>query len=86
MIRGWVMLTLSIASLLAPGMPTGTAVSMALAALTGLAATRLHERGEWLVANDRPEGPGTVRRARLCDDGAVALCVLAVLYAVTAAV
>jgi hypothetical protein len=83
MIRGWAMLALSVMSLFAPNVPIGTAVAMGMAALVGMAAVRLHANGERLVACDDPAGPSAIRMARLCDDGAVALCVLATLYAVS---
>ena len=81
MVRAAVVLCLGLLSLRVPGVPTVTALAMAGAAVVGFWGTRLHETADELGAADHPAADATVRTARLCDDGAVALCVLAVLFA-----
>lgn len=81
MVRAAVVLCLGLLSLRMPGVPTATALSMAAAAIVGFWATRLHRAAEELGAADHPAARPTVRTARLCDDGAVALCLLATLFA-----
>jgi hypothetical protein len=80
-LRAVVVLCLSAMSLFVPGVPVGTALSMAAAAIVGYLASRSHEAAELWRTSDAPLATRALRRARLCDDGAVALCVLALLLA-----
>ena len=81
MVRGMAVLAAAGMSLFVPNVPVGTAVTMALAAIVGMAATRLHAHAEARAAFERALASETLRRARFCDDAALALCVLAVLFA-----
>lgn len=83
MILGGVVLVLSAASLAIPGMPVGTAVAMALAAVIGMRAARLHAAAHAVTLGGGAAAPQLLRAARFCDDAALALCLLAVLFAVT---
>jgi len=78
-----VMLGLCGLSLFVPGVAVATVVAMALAALAGLLAGRLHAAEE--VLRRRKEYATTHvslrRKAWFCDDAAFALCVLGVLFA-----
>jgi hypothetical protein len=69
-------------SALVPGMPTGTWLAMALGGMTALGAARLHRRADHLRAGGDMLAVPTLRLARFCDDLAVALCVLALLFGV----
>jgi hypothetical protein len=71
----------SVGSAFLPGMPLATAVTMALASLAGLLATRLHTHAEAHGAGGGPLAPVLLRNARFYDDVAVALCLLALLFA-----
>ncbi len=71
----------SICSAFLPGMPLGTAVTMALASLVGFLAARLHALAEAHGAGGGPLAPVLLRNARFYDDVAVALCLLALLFA-----
>ena len=85
MIRGAVLLGLSAMSVLsafAPGVPAGTVGSMILACAAGYGAVRFHESAEVLAIGGHPSAHSTLRIARFCDDLAVALCLLALLFAV----
>jgi len=71
----------SVCSAFLPGMPLQTAVTMALAALVGFHAARLHGLAETHGAGGGPLAPVLLRNARFCDDVTLALCLLALLYA-----
>lgn len=71
----------SIGSAFLPGMPLGTAVTMALASLVGFLAARLHALAEAHGAGGGPLAPVLLRNARFYDDVTVALCLLALLFA-----
>ena len=82
MIRVGLMLGLSVLSAFVPNVPGGTAVAMILACVAGYGSVRFHDAADTLAIAGHPEAGSTVRVARFCDDLAVALCVLALLYAV----
>ena len=82
MIRVAVLLALSVLSAFVPGVPGGTAVAMILACVAGYGSVRFHDAADTLAFASHPEAGSTLRVARFCDDLAVALCVLALLYAV----
>jgi hypothetical protein len=82
MFRVAVLLGLSVLSAFAPGVPAGTVVAMILACGAGWGSVRFHEAAEELVYADRERASSTLRVARFCDDLALALSVLALLYAV----
>jgi hypothetical protein len=76
-----VLLCGSVASLLVPGMPVGTGVGMTLASCAGWASARLDASASHLAAGGAPEAEKIARQARALDDVALALCVLALLFA-----
>ncbi len=80
-LRAVVMLALSVMSVFVPGVPLGTALSMAAAAIVGHQASRSHETAETWRTSDAALAARALRQARRCDDGAVALCLLALLLA-----
>jgi len=71
----------SVCSMFLPGMPLATAVTMALASLVGVLAARLHAHAEAHRAGDGPLAPVLLRNARFYDDVTLALCLLALLFA-----
>lgn len=71
----------SVCSVFLPGMPLATAVTMALASLAGIVAARLHTHAEAHAAGGGPLAPVLLRNARFYDDVALALCLLALLFA-----
>lgn len=71
----------SVCSVFLPGMPLATAVTMALASLVGLLSQRLHDLAEAHGAGGGALAPVLLRNARFSDDVAVALCLLALLFA-----
>ena len=71
----------SICSAFLPGMPLQTAVTMALASLVGFLAARLHTLAEAHGAGGSTLAPVLLRNARFYDDVTVALCLLALLFA-----
>lgn len=73
---------LSMLSAFVPGMPSGTAVGMILACVAGYGAVRFHGVADTLAIAGHAAARSTLRVARFCDDLAVALCLLALLYAV----
>jgi hypothetical protein len=77
-----VLMAMSVLSAFVPGVPGGTAVAMILACVAGLGAVRFHDAAETLAVASHPEASAVLRTARFCDDLAVALCLLALLYAV----
>jgi hypothetical protein len=81
MVRAAAVLAASVMSIFVPGMPVGAVVAMGMAALVGLAASRLHGKAETRAGFEPAGAAETLRVARLCDDGALALCVLAMLFA-----
>jgi hypothetical protein len=81
MILGGAVLVMSAASLVIPGMPVGTAVAMALAALFGMRAAYLHAASAVVAGGGGDAATPVLRAARFCDDAALALCVLAALFA-----
>ena len=82
MVRIGVLLGLSVLSAFVAGMPVGTSVSMILACVAGFGAVRLHSVADSLTLGGDPAAGSLLRAARFCDDASVALCVLALLYAV----
>ena len=82
MIRIAVLMGLSVLSAFMPSVPGGTAVAMILACVAGYGAVRFHDAADTLAIAGHTEAGSTLRVARFCDDLAVALCVLALLYAV----
>ena len=82
MIRIAVLMGLSVLSAFVPSVPDGTAVSMILACVAGYGSVRFHDAADTLAIAGHTEAGSTLRVARFCDDLAVALCVLALLYAV----
>ena len=77
-----VLLALSVLSTFVPGVPAGTVVAMVLACVAGFGALRFHDAADTLAIAGHSEAGSTLRLARFCDDLAIALCVLALLYAV----
>ena len=77
-----VLFGLSVLSAFAPGVPAGTVVAMILACVAGFGAVRFHDAADTLAVAGHSEAGSTLRVARFCDDLAVALCVLALLYGV----
>ena len=77
-----VLLALSVLSAFVPSVPGGTVASMILACVAGFGAVRFHQAADTLAIAGHAEAGSTLRIARFCDDLAVALCVLALLYAV----
>jgi hypothetical protein len=73
---------LGVVGAFAANVPVGTTVSMLLACVAGFGAVRLHAAAEALALGGAESARSTLRTARFCDDAAVALCVLALLYAV----
>ena len=71
----------SVGSGFLPGMPLQTAATLALAALVGFHAARLHGLAEAHGAGGGSLARVLLRKARFCDDVAVALSLLALLYA-----
>lgn len=71
----------SVCSAFLPGMPLATAVTMALASLVGFVAARLHELAEGHAGGGGPLAPVLRRNARFYDDVTLALCLLALLFA-----
>ena len=82
MTRIAVLLGLSVLSAFVPNVPGGTVVAMILACVVGYGAVRFHDAADTLSIAGHTEAGSTLRIARFCDDLAVALCVLALLYAV----
>ena len=82
MIRIAVLMGLSVLSAFVPSVPGGTAVSMILACVAGYGSVRFHDAAETLAIAGHSTAVSTLRLARFCDDLAVALCLLALLYAV----
>jgi len=62
--------------------PAGTTASMLLACAAGYGAVRFHSAAEALALGGAPTAPSLLRVARFCDDLAVALCLLALLFGV----
>jgi hypothetical protein len=81
-IRIAVLLGMSVLSAFVPGMPGGTVAAMILACVAGYGAVRFHSAAKTLSIARHTAAGSTLRAARFCDDLAVALCVLALLYAV----
>ena len=73
---------LSVLSAFVPNVPGGTVVAMILACVAGFGAVRFHDAADTLAIAGHSEAGSTLRVARFCDDLAVALCVLALLYGV----
>ena len=82
MTRIVLLLGLSVLSAFVPGMPGGTVAGMILACVAGYGAVRFHDAADALAIGGDATAGSTLRVARLCDDLAVAFCVLALLYAV----
>ena len=82
MIRIAVLMGLSVLSAFMPSVPGGTAVAMILACVAGYGAVRFHDAADTLAIGGHTEASSTLQIARFCDDLAVALCLLALLYAV----
>lgn len=70
----------SAASAFVPGVPAATAAAMGAAGLVGLAASRMHARAELLRLGGARDAVPAVRAARFCDDLALALSLLALLF------
>ncbi len=81
-IRIAVLLGLSVLSAFVPSVPSGTVVAMILACVAGYGSIRFHYAAEALAIAGSAEAGSTLRVARFCDDLAVALCLLALLYGV----
>jgi hypothetical protein len=81
-IRIAVLLGLSVLSAFVPSVPGGTVVAMILACVAGYGSVRFHDAAEALAIAGQAGAGSTLRVARFCDDLAVALCVLALLYGV----
>ena len=77
-----VLLGLSVMSAFVPSVSLGTVVSMILACVAGFSAIRFHDAADTLAVAGAAEVGSMQRVARFCDDLAIALCVLALLYAV----
>ena len=82
MIRIAVLFGLSVLSAFLPSVPAGTAVAMILACVAGYGSVRFHDAAEALAIGGHALAGSRLRAARFCDDLSVALCVLALLYAV----
>ncbi len=75
------MALLSAASAFLPGVPAGTAAALSVAALVSLGGGRLHARADLLRVGGDPDALPLLRAARFCDDVALALVLLALLFA-----
>ena len=62
--------------------PAGTTVAMLLACTVGFGAVRFHAAAESLVLGGAPAAASMLRLARFCDDLALALCLLALLFGI----
>ncbi len=82
MIRIGVLSGLSVLSAFVPGVPGGMVVAMILACVAGFGAVRFHDAAETLATSGHAEAGSTLRVARFCDDLAVALCILGLLYGI----
>ena len=82
MIGVGIVLVLSGMSVFIPGVPAGTTIAMVAAGVVGLGAARFHGAAERHVLVDSAVSLTLTRLGRLLDDAALALCVLALLYAV----
>ena len=77
-----IVIGLCVTSALTASVPPGTTVALTLAALAGFAAVRLHATAEILLGSGSDTAPVVMRVSRFLHDLAIALSVLAVLYAV----
>jgi len=82
MMRVAIVLALCVTSALTSSVPAGTTVALTLAALSGFAAVRLHATAEMLLVRGNDTAALVMRLSRLLYDVAIALSVLALLYAV----
>ena len=81
MTRVGIVLGLCATSALAPAVPPGTTVALIAAALAGFAAVRLHAAAEVLVLRSSDAALVVMRLSRFLHDLALALSLLALLYA-----
>lgn len=81
MARVLALLSMSAISIALGTVPVGTIVAMTLAATVGLLAVRFHGAAEALELGGSPDAKPVLRTARWFDDAALALCVLALLFA-----
>jgi len=80
--RVGVLLGMSVLSAFVPSVPAGMVVSMILACVAGFGAVRFHEAADYLSLVGDTTARSTRAIARFCDDLAIALCLLALLYGV----
>jgi hypothetical protein len=73
---------LGLAGAFVANVPAGTTAAMLLACAAGFGAVRCHTAAESLALGGAQSARSMLRVARFCDDLAVALCLLALLYAV----
>ena len=81
MTRVGIVLGFCATSALAPTVPPGTTVALIAAALAGFGAVRLHATAEALVLRRSDAAIPVLRLARFLHDLALALSLLALLYA-----
>ena len=79
--RVGIVLALCATSALTPSVPPGTTVALIAAALAGFAGVRLHATAELLVFRRSDAAFTVMRLARFLHDLALALSLLALLYA-----
>jgi hypothetical protein len=82
MVRAVAVLAFCVLGAVVPGVPLATVIVMAAAALASLGGLRAHAAAEALARGGAPDAAAVLRTARFCDDLAVALSLLALLYAV----
>jgi hypothetical protein len=71
----------SAVSAFVPGVPVSTVAVMAAAGLVALVATRTHDRADLLRLGGAADATPMLRAARFLDDLALALSLLALLFA-----
>ena len=79
--RVGIVMGLCATSALTPSVPPGTTVALVTAALAGFAAVRLHATAEVLMLRRSEVAVPVMRFARFLHDLALALSLLALLYA-----
>lgn len=82
MVKIVVVMGLSVLSAFVASVPLGTTVAMLLACAAGYGAVRFHVAADSLAIGGDASAGSLLRIARFCDDLSVALCLLALLYAV----
>ena len=82
MTRVAIVLALCVTSALTSSVPAGTTAALTFAALAGFAAVRLHATAETLLVRGNDTAAFVMRLSRFLHDLAIALSVLALLYAV----